>query len=841
MGIAKIESRAEKLFQRWMQDSTLGPNIQFAHRIPARSAETCPLPDDLHPHLRTKLAGENIQHLYTHQDAAWRAIRQGGSIVVASGTASGKTLCYNLPIIDECYKNSETRALYIFPTKALAQDQLTKLHQWLEVDTELSAAVYDGDTPSAHRSTIRTKANILLTNPDMLHTGILPHHTQWAKFFSNLRYIVIDEMHMYRGVFGSHLANLLRRLHRILAFYGAHPQFILTSATIGNPGELAERLIERPVTVIAQDGSPSGERIFLIYNPPVIDPSLGLRASPIHESQRLLSDLIFYGLQTITFTRTRRSVEILLKYLRDMLPEFRGKIEGYRSGYLPMERREIEYRLRSGDIRAVIATNALELGIDIGSLGASVLIGYPGTIASTRQQSGRAGRKTDTSISVLVAASDPLDQYLVQHPDYLIGRSPELALIDPDNLLILLHHLRCAAFELPFSVGNTFGQVPQPVLKDLLTFLTDSGALHFSNNRYYWVSDQYPAAQVSLRSSSPEAVKLISDQEGKPQVIGTVDQESAPWMVHPNAVYLHSGTSFRVESLDLENHIAKLVLEDGDYYTEPHINTVIEKLSETQSEAHPGGVKTFGDIKVTSQVTGYRQLRWYTRENLGEGLLDLPPSHLITTGYWVSLNNSTVDTLKQNGLWSNDPNKYGPGWEAIKTQVRTRDHFTCQICGSVETSRAHHVHHKIPFRSFMRIEDANHPDNLTTLCPSCHRNVEANVRIRSGLAGLGYVLQHIAPLFLMCDIGDIGVHIDAQSPLANDQPVVVIYDAIPAGIGLAKKLYEIDDFVIAEAKSLVAACPCPDGCPSCVGPGGENGAGGKAETTAILQALVGEF
>jgi DEAD/DEAH box helicase domain-containing protein len=830
----------ERLLSRWQADPTIAENIVHTHLIPAREAQYGDIPLDLHPDLRSILQEDGISAIYSHQLAAWTAVQSGHHAVIVTGTASGKTLCYNLPVIDACLKDLQARALYIFPTKALTQDQHGKLSVWLgplDEKKKLTAAVYDGDTPSAHRGSIRTNARILMSNPDMLHTGVLPHHTLWAEFLRNLRYVVIDEMHMYRGVFGSHLANLLRRLQRIAAFYGAYPQFILTSATIANPQQLAERLIEQSVKVIDKDGSPAGKKHFLLYNPPIINPALGLRASSLLESQRLVSDLLTYQIQSITFTKTRRSVELLLKYLRDNHPDFARQIEGYRSGYLPRERRTIEKNLREGLTRSVVTTNALELGIDIGSITAAVLVGYPGSIASTRQQSGRAGRKSDSSLAVLVASSDPLDQYLVQHPEYLFGRNPEQALVDPDNLLILLQHLRCAAFELPFKQMDSFGRLDPTLLSGLLNVMADSGELHSTANRYYWISDQYPASGVSLRSSSPDSVKLQTVIDDHPQIIGIVDKESANWMVHPRAVYLHGGQSYLVENLDLENSLAQLQRLDLDYYTEPHTNTTIEKITEPSTLEVPGARKYYGEIKVTSQVTGFRKVRWYTRENLGEGLVDLPPTELLTTGYWIGLSNSTVENLRQMGLWSNDPNNYGPKWDRIRAAIRFRDHYTCQMCSAPENGRPHHVHHKIPFRQFASMEEANRPENLITLCSNCHKLAETNLRMRSGLAGFSYVLQHLAPLFLMCDAGDLGTHYEPQSPLTDGQPVVVIYDLVPAGIGLSQKFFEIDATVIHEAVELVRSCSCPDGCPSCVGPAGENGIGGKAETLAILTSL----
>ena len=833
----------ESILAHWRRDLSIAENMVHVETIPARLGQYENMPDDLHPDLQRLLKKEGLAALYSHQRLAYDLVRTGRHVAVVTGTASGKTLCYNLPVIDTCLKANVTRALYLFPTKALTQDQYGKLSAWLgqlAEDQQVPTAVYDGDTPSGHRGAIRGKAQILLTNPDMLHMGILPHHTLWADFFRNLRFVVVDEMHMYRGVFGSHLANVLRRLQRIAAFYGAYPQFIMTSATIANPKDLAEQLIEQAVTVTDEDGSPAGARFFVLYNPPVINPTLGIRASPLVEGQKLIGDLMASNAQTITFAQTRRAVELLLRYLREFFPDHKGEIEGYRSGYLPSERRAIERNLREGITRAVVATNALELGIDIGSLSAALLIGYPGTIASTRQQAGRAGRKTDTSLAVLVASGGPLDQYLIQHPEYLFGRSPEQALIDPNNPLILLQHLRCAAFELPFKSGEAFGNLPYQDVEGLLASLSETGELHPAGGRYFWTSDQFPASRVSLRTSDPDSIKLQAETETGVQIIGLVDQPSAYWMVHPQAVYLHAGQSYWVENLDLEHRIATLTPKELDYYTEPLQKTTIEKIAETSHAMIPGATHFFGDIKVTSQVTGFRKVRWYTRENIGESPLEMPPSELFTTGYWAVLSDETIDKLRRMGLWQNDPNHYGPGWDRLRLQIRLRDRYTCQMCGKTENGKTFHVHHKIPFRQFQNPEEANRPDNLITLCSNCHQLAETNLRMRSGLSGLSYILHNLSPLFLMCDAGDIETHYDAQSSLADGKPVVVLYDKIPAGIGLAQKTYQIDEVIFHEAAGLIRNCACPDGCPSCVGPAGENGAGGKLETLAILGALLGQ-
>jgi len=848
----------DRLLVRWRADPETGPHFAAWDFLPPRPADLRPFPPDLPPALAGSLRARGLESLYSHQVEAWEAARRGEHVVLATGTASGKTLAYNLPVLAALLEDPQARALYLFPTKALAQDQLNAL-AWYNVGTlqrsNVSTAIYDGDTPQAQRQAIRAKARIVLTNPDMLHTGILPHHTNWEEFFRHLRFVVIDEMHTYRGVFGSHVANVLRRLRRVAGFYGAAPQFLLTSATIGNPRQLAERLIEAPVRLIEQDGSGRGPRHFLVYNPPVVDESLGLRKSALLESVRLSRQIHAEGLQQVVFARSRRSVELILKYLQEMdAPERgEGEMRGYRSGYLPAQRREIEKGLRDGTVRTVVATNALELGIDIGGLEAAVLVGYPGTVASARQQAGRAGRGSAPAAAVLVASAHPIDQYLARHPDYLFARSPEQALINPDHLLILLEHLHCAMFELPFRRGETFGNLN---VDEFLDFLVANREAHRSQDRYYWMSDSYPAANISLRSASPETYVLQTADSGRQtaeaqQTIGIVDGESAFWMVHPGAVYLHEAHTYLVERLDLEQKTAHLRPFDGDYFTEPLKQTDIQVLSVSQQEALLSAAsgeithaKGWGELQVTTQVVGYRKLRWYSRETLGEEPLDLPATTLQTTGYWLSIADSTVERLSAEGLWTNAPNDYGPDWPRLRDLVRARDDYRCQVCGRPEEGRQHDVHHKIPFRMFRdeqgRIvrKKANDPANLITLCPACHRQAEKNVRVRSGLAGLAYVLGNLAPLFLMCDPADLGQHLEPVQSQAFPQPSIVLYDLVPAGIGFSQSLYEMHADLLARALELVSTCPCEDGCPSCVGPGGENGLGGKQETLAILKLLI---
>jgi DEAD/DEAH box helicase domain-containing protein len=864
------------LLDFWKRDPDTAPNLVAWRTLPPRPSQTYPFPNDLPDPVKQSLIASGIHTLYSHQLEAWTHARAGENTILATGTASGKTLSYNLPVFASLLQTPNARALYLFPTKALAQDQLSNLQSLTLAPGAsagvtnlqlLNAAIYDGDTPQSARSAIRKNARIVLSNPDMLHTGILPHHTNWGDLFTNLRFVVIDETHTYRGVFGSHVANVIRRLKRVANFYGAHPQFILASATIGNPKELAEHLIEEPVHLIDNDGSARGPRHFMIYNPPITDPSLGLRKSSLLEGVRLAQDLLKQDVQSVVFARSRRSVEIILRYLQEnqfpvsdfelptpnyqpLVSNLPSPIRGYRSGYLPTQRREIEKGLREGTVKTVVATNALELGIDIGGLGAAILVGYPGTVASARQQAGRAGRGLESAAAVMVASASPLDQFLAHHPEYFFERSPEQALINPDHLLILLEHLRCAMFELPFQKGEGFGSVSSETLDEYLQFLIANNEAHESQDKVYWMADQYPAANISLRSASPQSVVLQTTMDDRPLTIGTVDGESALWMVHPGAIYLHEAQSFFVKDLNLEEHIAYLHSIESDYYTEPLRSTEMTVLSESaqavlalseEERSRSVGEKKWGELQVTTQVTGFRKRRWYTHENLGEEPLDLPPTDLITTGYWVSLSEETVSRLREAGIWTNDPNNYGPDWPRVRDRVRTRDKYTCQVCGAVETMRQHDVHHKTPFRAFTSFIEANRMDNLITLCPSCHHQAEQNVRMRSGLSGLAYVLGNLAPLFLMCDAGDLGTHVEPIENKTFGQPTIVLYDAIPAGIGFSQKLFDMHDELIARALELVQECPCADGCPSCVGPGGENGYGGKQEALEILKQLTNDL
>ncbi len=624
-------------FEEAMQQG--GSPVRAVRHQPARPAKYGEFPPELHPALRTALAERGIDKLYNHQSMAVESALSGKNTVIVTPTASGKTLCYNLPVVHSLLNDPAARAIFLFPTKALAEDQRLELQRLNDlVGGKLACHTYDGDTPSDARRTIRDRANIVLTNPDMLHTGILPHHTKWAKLFENLRYLVIDELHYYRGVYGSHLASILRRLKRICEFYGSKPQFICCSATIANPKQLAETMSEEPFEMVSENGAPSGDNYFIFYNPPVVNRQLGIRRSYLHETRRIALELIRQKQQTLVFTNNRLATEILTTYLKDacsQLPFSHEAVRGYRGGYLPKERRHIEDGLRKGIIRAVIATNALELGVDIGSLDTVVLAGYPGNIASTWQRAGRAGRRQSSSLAVMVASSAPLDQYIVEHPDYFFGRSPEEAHINPDNLEIFLSHLKCAAFELPIRDGEQFGK--HDVAQACRFLAEDCKLLHRSGDCWHWVSDSYPADTVSLRAVTSDNF-LIVDVTDDHRIIGEVDFPSALTTLHEKAIYLHDARQFQVERLDFDGRKAFVRQVDSDYFTDAIVYTQVSELSQFDvglAAAHSAVRSAHGEVRVKRQVVGFKKIKFYTLENIGSGLLSLPEQEMHTTAFWL--------------------------------------------------------------------------------------------------------------------------------------------------------------------------------------------------------------
>ncbi len=648
----------DQLADQLRRDEAFMENVVRWEELPARAAQYAPFPDTLDARLIPVLEKRGIHQLYTHQAHSIAATAAGKDVVVVTPTASGKTMCYNLPVLSAILQNQDARALYLFPTKALSADQVSELYELIEeMDVDIKTYTYDGDTPGAARKAVRQAGHIVVTNPDMLHSGILPHHTKWVKLFENLRYIVIDEIHTYRGVFGSNLANVLRRLMRLCAFYGSHPQFILCSATIANPKELAETLIGRSVEMIDDNGAPMGKRHFVFYNPPVVNRQLGIRKGVIPVTRDIASMLLKCGIQTITFAKSRLTVEVLTRYLKDLVRDplgNAGRVRGYRGGYLPTERREIERGLRAGKIDAVVSTNALELGIDIGALDACVMCGYPGTIASAWQQAGRAGRRKDTSIIFYVASSAAIDQYIVSHPDYFLRQSPENALLNPNNLYILLSHFKCSAFELPFEDGEAFGNAPGS--EELLEYLTDSSILRHVDGRYHWSAEDFPASEISLRSAASENFVIVDITDpAHHRVIGEMDRYTVPMLLHENAIYMHEAQQYQVEKLDFDACKAFIRKVDVGYYTDADLNVSLSLLDvEQQQEAPGGGICALGEVKVTTLVTMFKKIRFDTHETLGFGHVWLPETDMHTTAMWWTLADELAsrfssDTLK-NGM-----------------------------------------------------------------------------------------------------------------------------------------------------------------------------------------------
>ncbi len=648
-------------FREWMAKPD-SPVRSIQHQ-PAREGDFSPIPDTVAPALAASYVARGMDRLYSHQAAAYAEVEAGKNVVVVTPTASGKTLCYNLPVLNRLLSDPGARAMYLFPTKALAEDQLQEFQA--AVDSirvngkapEIRAFTYDGDTPQDARRAIRERANVVFTNPDMLHAGILPHHTKWAKVFENLQFIVIDELHYYRGVYGSHLANIVRRIRRICEFYGSKPVFICSSATIANPRELAQALCEQPFSLVEKNGAPSGEKYFVFYNPPVVNRELGIRRSYLAESRRIALEFLDRGQQTLVFTNNRLATEILTTYLKDAaerIPALKNRISGYRGGYLPKERRAIEQQIRTGAIRGVVATNALELGVDIGSLDAVVMAGYPGTIASTWQRAGRAGRRQKASLAVLVASSAPLDQYIVENPAYFFDRPPEHAFINPDNLEILLNHLKCAAFELPIRVGEKFGPHDPG---DLCRFLQELGLLHLTGDTWHWTSDTYPADAVSLRAVTSDNFVVI-DTTNDNKAIAEVDFPSALTTLHEKAIYLHDARQFQVERFDYDGRKAYVRAVECDYFTDAIDYTQVKIINEFDRAELPESARALhGEVRVNRQIVGFKKVKFYTMENVGAGNLSTPEQEMHTTSFWLHFSEGFLarfpdltPTEKQNGL-----------------------------------------------------------------------------------------------------------------------------------------------------------------------------------------------
>jgi DEAD/DEAH box helicase domain-containing protein len=762
-------------------------HITAVRRLPAVTAQFAPFPDALDSRLKGALASRGIEQLYIHQADAIGHALAGRNVVVITPTASGKTLCYNAPVLHSILQDPSSRALYLFPTKALAQDQLAELQAMCETlaDTagdQIGVFTYDGDTPQDARRTIRSRAHLVLSNPDMVHSGILPHHPRWAKLFENLKYVIIDELHAYRGVFGSHLCNVLRRLRRICRHYGSNPVFLCSSATIANPRELAERLTEQSFELVDRSGAPRGEKFFVFVNPPVVNHQLGIRRSYLGETRRIASEFLKRNLQLIVFAQSRLSTEILTTYLKDDFEGVPGapeRIRGYRGGYLPLRRREIEKGLREGAVRAVVSTNALELGIDIGALDVAVLAGYPGTIAATWQRAGRAGRRTSRSAAVMVASSAPLDQFVVRNPSYFFDASPERALIDPDNLHILVDHIKCAAFELPFTEAEEFGRHD---LQEILGILSEQGLVHGTNGVWTWTNESYPADAVSLRSvSSDNFVVVDTTQEAR--VIGETDFGSGPTTLHPKAIYIVEGKLYQVERLDFDGRKAFVREIDCDYYTTAITYSKVTPIDTFATDGARGlqpSVRSHGEVHVVSRVVGFKKIKFYTNENVGSGELDLPEQQMHTTAYWLTVPASVMALLP----YASDDRRDGVVGLAFALK---------QVA------------------------------QLLLMCDGHDIGIS--------ISGFG--------------VGDSGFGED-RSAVANpdfritnpDGIRVFIYDNYPGGIGFSAPLYQMHDELVRSTRHLIADCQCESGCPGCVGPIGNTGPLAKAAALRILDLLL---
>ncbi|MFP4210998.1 MAG: DEAD/DEAH box helicase [Alkalispirochaeta sp.] len=735
----------DALIEELREDLSFRDKVRHWEVVPSREGRYVPFPEGLDERIISALRHRGIDRLYTHQGQAIDAVLRGEHVVVVTPTASGKTLSYNLPVLNRILENPDSRSLYLFPTKALSQDQQAELNMTVgEGGLPVSVMTFDGDTPQAVRSTARTRGRIIISNPDMLHAGILPNHTKWVQFFQNLDYVVIDELHTYRGIFGSHVCNVIRRLKRVAAFYGADPRFILCSATIGNPQELAERMIGETVTLVDDNGAPTGEKHIILYNPPLVDAVQGIRQGIVNTARSLTIRFLKRGVRTIVFSRSRQRTELIADYIRKNLANHytensRIRVESYRGGYLPSERREIERGLREGSIHGVVSTNALELGIDIGGLDAAILGGFPGTVASTLQQAGRAGRRRSVSLAVLVANASPLDQFIIEHPEYFLEGNPENAYINPDNPFVLYDQLKCAVFELPMHEDEPYA----PDTPEMLMILEEAGVVRRSGDTYHWAEQSYPAEEVSLRSATSDNVVIVDTTGGADQVIGEMDRPSAKELLFDNAIYIHRGTQYVVKHLDIENRRCLVEETSVNYFTDSLVKLDLKVLTEDDKRMIRGTSVIAGDVLVRSIVGKFKKIRFHTHENVGYGDIDLP-----------------------------------------EEQMHTRSAMVVFPEGS-------------PARSAW--------DRL----PPPGRGVALNRLIR--------LLRSVAPVYLMSQPQDLGVHAAVKDP-HFEEPACFVYDRYPGGSGLSEAFLSLLPEIIDAARERVQRCPCDSGCPSCVGP-----------------------
>ncbi len=791
----KTRQGLDSVIEDWLASRVIHPCFAADRFFEPAEAQNADVPDGLAPALRQALTKRSVTSLYSHQARAFALARglddpEGEApsaprcIVVATPTASGKSLCFHLPVLQSIVENPDARAIYVFPTKALSRDQESSLHGLIaDAGLQIPAVVYDGDTPGDARRAARERSPIILTNPDMLHTGILPHHANWAKTFQALRYVILDELHTYRGVFGSHMAHVIARLRRIAQFHGSDPVFLCATATIGNPRTHAARLVNVPeseVALLDRSGAPRGPRRFFFYNPPVVNEELGIRASYLKSAVRLAADLVRAKVSTIVFGQSRNSVEIMLKYLRDRLegevPD--DAIMAYRGGYLPADRREIERGLREGEILCVVATNALELGIDVGELQAVVCAGYPGSVAATWQRFGRAGRRQEMSVALLVGRSSPLDQYLARDPEFLLGSSAEEARIDPDNVEVLIQHLKCAAFEIPFicpeeggAEHDRYAGLDETNTREALSFLAQHGVLHEAGGRFHWSTDAYPANHVSLRNIGWDNFVIIDVAHGR--TIAELDWRATHTMLHEQAIYQHDGEQYQVERLDFENHKAFVRKVDPDYYTDAMTYRWVNVIElETKRELGPATC-AWGEVSVIEKVVGYKKIKFHTHENVGFGDVRLPDMQMHTTSFLLTV---PEDLCMQLGMGR------AGAIEAMRGIGRALETVSC----------------------------------LALLC-------EPN--------DIGQTLGDQGPE------GEVPSR-EGQGPRPGFDPTIFLFDHVPGGVGLAERIYERADELLERAHRLIAGCTCMDGCPACVGPVEEGAGRRKTVALELLDALV---
>lgn len=762
------------LLGQWRNDPKVWNHVVLDETLEGREAHYAPLPESMDPRIQQALINRGVKQLYTHQAHAFDLATAGKDFVVATPTASGKSLCYVLPVLQALAKKPDARALFLFPTKALSRDQEESLRALMkDAGLDHGAVTFDGDTPADARRAARERSGVILSNPDMLHAGVLPHHAGWARFFSGLEYVVVDELHAYRGVFGSHLANVLRRLDRIARFHGGKPKYLMASATIGNPEEHASRMLGRPVELVTQSGAPRGDRRVLLYNPPVLNPELGIRQSYVKASARLTCDLVKAGVPTLLFGQSRNTVEVMLKYIRDSLEEARLSpelVQAYRAGYLPQQRRDIEQRLRGGDVRCVVATSALELGIDVGSLDAVVCAGWPGSVAALWQRFGRAGRRQGTSLSLLVASSAPVDQYVSSTANQLLEAPIEQARIDPDNVEILVQHLKCAAFELPFESEENFRDVKATQVKEVLEYLSSHQVVHAASSpagkaTWHWSTDAYPANDVSLRSVGWDNFVVVDLSTDK--TIAEMDWRSTHTMLHEQAIYQHDGRQFQVEKLDFENHKAFVRPVEPDYFTDAMTYTKVTVLSRASGEQRATCEVGAGDVSVVERVVGYKKIKFHTHENVGYGDVRLPEMQMHTTAFWLTVPEPVLQRLMAEGA-------------------------------------------------------GTRPDLLDAL---------------SGLNAVMHTVAAVGLMIDPRDLGRCLGSRDGSGSRGDAvyEPTLFLYDHVPGGVGLASRLFDERERLMNGARELMENCACEHGCPSCVGPA--DGGTRKALALRVLEAL----